>query len=87
MITSALLNIIYAFVVAMIALLPSATILPDGLETAMEFFRTFIAGIIDLIPALSVLPTIIGLIITLEIAMFAWKSINWIINIVRGSGN
>jgi len=87
MITSGIINVFYWFIATMIGWLPSATSLPDGINTALTFIGNFMSMMIDIIPALDIVPVAIGIILTFELALFIWDTTDWIINKVRGSGS
>lgn len=71
----------------MIGLLPSVESLPDDLQTAIAFIRGIMSGLIDVVPGLSVLPLVISFILLFEVGMFAFFALNWVLNLLRGSGN
>jgi len=87
MISSGLINIFYWFVSLLIGLLPSVTALPEDFQSAIAFIRTIMSGFIDLVPGLSVLPLVISFILLFEVGMFAFFATNWVLNLLRGSGN
>jgi len=87
MIATGLINIFYWFVSLMIGLLPSVTSLPADFQTAIAFVRSIMSGMIDLVPALSVVPLVISFILLFEVGMFAFFALNWVLNLLRGSGN
>lgn len=86
MILSALLNIIYVVIIALTALLPTVSVLPDGIEDAIDLVITHISKWNVVFPVFDTLFTIVTLMFTIEAAIFLFQSINWVINKLRGSG-
>ena len=86
MIFNAIINIFYWFISTVIGWLPTAEILPAGINTAIQAMANFMSMMIDIIPALDVIPQTIGIILAFEGALFIWGISNWTINKLRGSG-
>lgn len=87
MISSGILNIFYWFVSSLIGLLPSVSLLPDGAETAVAFIRSALSSLVDIVPSLGLFLTLVSLVILFEAGMLAFWGMNWVLNLIRGSGN
>lgn len=86
MILTALLNIIYYFIVVAVGVLPSIDSLPDGLDTAIDSFLEIIAKWQTVIPIFDDLLTVILLMLSIEAGILTLMSINWVIKKATLSG-
>lgn len=80
MITTGLLNIIYAFIYALTAIFRLAPIvsLPMEITSAVSTARDYMEGLDTFLP-ITTLITILSLFLAYEIAYFTMKLINWVI--------
>lgn len=85
MILDAILNIFFNFLRLLISLLPPSQGLPDTFTTSFDFFIAQATQWNNFFPV-TALFTVLGLTFALEAGIFGFKSFNWIINKVRGSG-
>lgn len=86
MIITALLAIMNAFISGLIAFLPDATALPTDFNDAWTWLSNMVASLLYVIPSGEIFLQILTYILAIEFAIFVWRSINWTINIIRGSG-
>ena len=81
MIIDGIINFIFTILQTIIGALPIGGGLPTEVHTAGTFFGNYLAILDPLVP-ISTLGTIIGLIITFELALFAFKTIKWLISYI-----
>lgn len=84
MITDILLYIFYVFIAGFLNLFSTLTIVPDWLNSLSDLSNTL--NKVNKIIPVDILFFCISFLITFELTIFTFKSINWIINKVRGSG-
>lgn len=79
MITTGLLNISFFLFSGLLALLPAGSGFPTAAHSAATALGGYIGILSPLVP-LSTLATIIGLVFSVEIAFFGWRSLKWILS-------
>jgi len=79
MITTALVNLAYSFVSGIIGLFPVGTGLPAGVHSAAVFIGGY-AGIFDPLIPTSTFFTVVGIIFVVEIAVFGFETLKWIVS-------
>jgi len=85
MITTLFLLFVSAFLSLLLAVLPSVSGLPSGVEDAVTFVSGHIGAISGWFPVDTVL-LLVGLTLGFEAGMIIFWSVNWILNKLRGSG-
>jgi len=89
MITTAFLTISYSLLSWILSLLPSSEGFPDVAHTAVSSIGGYF-GILSPIVPIATLFTVVSLIFTVEIGIFGFKTVKWIISHipwVGGRGN
>jgi len=87
MLLSALIGIFTAVVTTLLSVLPNMTSMPQGFTDAWEWVVNFVAMLAWTIPGGEQLLLIFNLLLSAITAYWIYKSINWVINKLRGSGN
>lgn len=85
MITNALLLIIYYTLAIFLNLLPISRGLPPDMEAAFNTLITEAVKWNNLLPVYQLF-LILGIVFSFETGILLFKTINWIINKIRGSG-
>jgi hypothetical protein len=85
MITDGLIHIVGLIITLPLRLLPLGITLPPEVLSAFEFIVKQGSAWDALLPVRD-LVVIVGLILTFEVAAFGFRSLNWVINKIRGSG-
>jgi len=88
MITSFFITIAYFLLNGIFSIFPSSSGFPTDVDTAVSAIGGYL-GILDPLVPISTMLTIITLIITFELAVFAFKGIKWIfshIPLIGGKG-
>jgi len=79
MITSFLLTLAVTVLNTILLIFPASSGFPSQVDTAVAFVAGYV-GILDPIVPLSTLATILTLVITFELAVFAFKGFKWLIS-------
>jgi hypothetical protein len=79
MITDALMSFALTIVNFLVGIFPSSEGLPEEVTTAVETIGGYV-GILDPIVPISTLATVLGLLITFELAVFAFKGVRWAVS-------
>jgi len=79
MILTAIINLAYTLIHWLIQVFPASTGFPAEASTAFTSLGGY-AGVFSPILPLSTLATCVGLVLSLELGIFAFKSIKWIIS-------
>jgi len=66
--------------------LPTAT-LPDQMSSSLIYIMGFYKGFSEVFPFMTTVLTIFGIMLSIEIILFIYKAITYVLNLVRGSGN
>jgi len=82
MITTALINIAYYVLNLLFSAFPTSTGFPADVQTAITTFGGYTAIINTLVP-MSTLGYILGLVITFELAVFAFKGLRFVLGYVQ----
>lgn len=88
MITAFFYNFAFAILSAIINIFPTGTGFPTEVHTAVAGIGKYIQLIDTLVP-ISTLATVIGLVFTVEIAFFGFKTLKWLLSfipIIGGKG-
>lgn len=88
MITNAFLTISYSILHWLINILPTSTGFPQEAHTAMESLGGYL-GIWSPVLPISTLATVVSFVLAVEVGIFSFKSVKWIIShipIVGGRG-
>jgi len=85
MIIDAIINFAYFLIQTFIGFFPSSTGLPDEVHTAASAIGGYF-GIWDPVLPLDTLATCVGLIISVELGIFGFKTFKWIISHVPWIG-
>jgi len=86
MIGGLLLGILTAIFTGLLNLLPNQSSLPEGFTNAWDWISGLIANLFWTVPGGTTLLTILGFVMLIEGAIFGWKSLKWVLNLLRGSG-
>jgi hypothetical protein len=89
MITTAIITLAYLLISSIIGLLPAGAGFPTGFHTAITSLGGYLHILDPLVP-ISILLTCLSLIFSVEIAVFGFKTIKWIISHIPwigGKGN
>lgn len=86
MIITALLNIIYWFIVATVGVLPNVDAMPDGLDNAIDSILELFAKWQTVVPIFDDLLTIVLLMLSIEAGILTLMAINWVIKKATLSG-
>lgn len=81
MITTGLINISYYVLNWLISLFPVGSNLPTNVHTGASYLGGFFTLINPLVPT-TTLAIIIGLIFTVEIAFFGWRTLKWVLSFI-----
>lgn len=73
MITNALINIAYALINGIVSRLPDSTGFPSQVQESAEYIGGFF-GMFSPIAPIGTLSIAVGLVFSVEIAIFAWKT-------------
>jgi hypothetical protein len=84
MIIELFINLFSAIANFLINLLPTGTV-PTQIDSAFTFMASAFAKANVFFPATVVL-TMIGIMFTIEFALFTFKASNWFLNKIRGAG-
>jgi len=79
MIFTAFIAIAYYVLGAILSIFPSSSGFPSQVDSAIAYVAGYV-GILDPLVPLSTLATILSLIITFELSVFAFKGIKWLIS-------
>lgn len=85
MITNAFLSIFFFLLVGLLAVLPAGSPLPSQIDSAIDFFTPYWNAWSDVFP-LAQLLIILSAVLIMEFSILTFKSINWVLKKVRGSG-
>ena len=85
MITETLLTILKNLLLFILRLLPSASSLPSGIDSAFSYFSGIFSQVNYLIP-LDTLFSLLSFILVFEASIFLFHMLNFIYNKFRGSG-
>jgi len=86
MIVDAIAKIYFLGANLFLSLLPNIDSLPSGFNTAMNSVATMISNWTYVVPALDDILIIFSLALTMEIAIYTFKILNFVYNKLRGSG-
>jgi len=89
MIVSAFISLAFLILDGIVSLLPNSTGFPQGAHDAVSGLGGYFGMFAPILP-MSTLATCVGLIFSVEIAIFGFKSIKWIVSHipwVGGHGN
>jgi len=81
MITNALIALALAIVGGILSIFPDSSGLPPQVDDAVAYIGGY-AGILDPLVPLATMATIISLLITVELSIFAFKGLRWIFSYV-----
>jgi len=84
-----LLNILYKFLDFLIGIFPTGTGFPTEVHTAFSTLGSYL-GVLDVFVPLSLLTLCLSIVFGVEIALFAFKTLKWIISHIPwigGKGN
>lgn len=84
MITSTILDFLGLILNWVINLLPHSQGLPNVIETSFQYFFDLALGFQWIFPVETLLQILIYILIV-EIALFTWGSLNWLLGKIRGS--
>lgn len=79
MITNAILQLAYFVISGVINLLPTSTGFPSDVHTAMSGLGGYMAIWNPLVPVATML-TCLGIVFSVEIAVFGFKTVKWLIS-------
>jgi len=79
MITNALILVALFIINLIVFIFPASTGFPDEVSTAVTALGGY-AGIVNPIFPLDTLATILGLVITFELVVFAFKGLKWVMS-------
>jgi len=88
MITTMFINLAYYVLAIIFSIFPSSTGFPTSVQTAFTTFAGYTAIINTLVP-MNTLGQILGLVISFELIVFAWKGLRFILGyvpVVGGKG-
>lgn len=85
MITSVLMNLFLTCISFCFSFLPDSDSLPSQISDSLLVFASYFNKADSLFPVSTVF-TIIALGVSVELALFFFKLINWVLNKIRGSG-
>ncbi len=85
MLLTGIIELIRALIDLLIDLFPSPSSLPSGINDAFTLLGQYFQKANAILPVDTMI-TILGLILTLESGILAFKIANWVINKFRGSG-
>jgi len=84
-----LLNAVYSFLQFLIGIIPTGGVFPSEVHSAFSTLGSYV-GIMDVFIPLSVLLYCLTAIFTVELAVFTFKTIKWLIShipLIGGKGN
>ena len=76
-----ILNLIYGFLSGVLNIFPAGTGFPASVHTAFQFLSSYL-GFMDVFCPLSVLLACVLLVYGVEIALFGFKNVKWIISYI-----
>ena len=85
MITETIIHIFQKIILAVLSILPSASSVPSQINSAFTLFAGFFQKANAIFPMDTVF-TIIGITISVEAAILAFKLGDWLYNKIRGTG-
>jgi len=77
MITTAFINTAYYILGFFVQIFPVSTGFPEEVASAFLYFGGYV-GMLDPLVPIATLATCIGILITLELVIFAFKTLSWI---------
>jgi hypothetical protein len=77
MITNALISLAVAVLNGILFIFPASLGFPQEVFDAVDYFSGFV-GMLDPIVPISTLATVVGLIVTFELAVFSFKGLKWL---------
>lgn len=87
MIIDALFQLIGTILIGVVSLLPAYTNANGGvITTAIEWFSTFFAAIIYVMPTGENIALVAGAYLVFHVALWTWENLKMILNFIRGSG-
>lgn len=84
MILNFFLNLLATIPIVLMAIFPTVTQLPFGMDPAVHLFIGTLKGILDVFPWLNIVFTIFLLGLGVKFALFTFRMVVWIISVIRG---
>lgn len=79
MITTAFINLAYTLVSTIVSWFPNGSGFPAEVHTAMQYFGEYL-GVLDALVPVSTLATAVGIVFTVEITIFGYKTLKSLVS-------